>query len=177
MHNPITVEQADFLLHSVFLGVLKNESRVTRGVLAAIPADVPDYRPDPNAKSALELAWHIAMAEPRFLDAVLHGEFSTAPRPRPEGVHTGSQIAEWYGKEFDSRFTRLAGLHGDPLAKIVDFRGMFQMPAVLFAQMGVNHSIHHRGQLSTYLRPMGGKVPAIYGESYDSAQARQAAQA
>jgi uncharacterized damage-inducible protein DinB len=37
------------------------------------------------------------------------------------------------------------------------------------------HSIHHRGQLSMYLRPMGAKVPAIYGESYDSAQARLAA--
>jgi uncharacterized damage-inducible protein DinB len=38
----------------------------------------------------------------------------------------------------------------------------------------LNHSIHHRGQLSMYLRPMGAKVPSIYGESYDSAQARQA---
>jgi uncharacterized damage-inducible protein DinB len=36
------------------------------------------------------------------------------------------------------------------------------------------HSIHHRGQLSMYLRPMGAKVPAIYGESYDSAQAKKA---
>jgi uncharacterized damage-inducible protein DinB len=41
----------------------------------------------------------------------------------------------------------------------------------------LNHTIHHRGQLSTYLRPMGSKVPAIYGESYDSAQAKKAAQA
>lgn len=177
MRNPITAEQADFLLHSVLLGVLKNESRVTGAVLAAIPPGVADYRPDPNAKSAMELAWHIAMAEPRFLDAVLYGEFSTATRPRPEGVHSGLQLSEWYAQEFEARFAKLSELHGEPLARIVDFRGMFQMPAVLFAQMGVNHSIHHRGQLSTYLRPMGGKVPAIYGESYDSAQARQAAQA
>jgi uncharacterized damage-inducible protein DinB len=177
MANPMTVEQADFLLHNVFLGLLKNESRMTRAVLAAIPPDKPDYRPDPNGRSVLDLAWHIALAEPRFLDAVLNGEFSTAPRPRPEGVHTGPQISEWYGMEFDARFAKLAQLHGEPLAKIVDFRGLFQMPAVLFAQVGVNHTIHHRGQLSTYLRPMGGKVPAIYGESYDTAQARQAAQA
>lgn len=177
MPNAMTVEQADFLLHNVFLGVLKNESRATRSVIAAIPTGKPDFRPDPNAKSALELAWHIAMTEPRFLDTILTGEFSTAPRPRPEAVHTGAQIAQWYGEEFDARFARLAQLHGEALTKVVDFRGMFQMPAVLFAQIGVNHSIHHRGQLSTYLRPMGGKVPAIYGESYDSAQARQAAQA
>jgi uncharacterized damage-inducible protein DinB len=48
---------------------------------------------------------------------------------------------------------------------------------VSFLQLGLNHSIHHRGQLSTYLRPMGSKVPEIYGESYDSAQAKKAEQA
>ena len=37
-------------------------------------------------------------------------------------------------------------------------------------------AIHHRGQLSTYIRPMGGKVPSIYGESHDSAEAKKAAQ-
>ncbi len=54
---------------------------------------------------------------------------------------------------------------------------MMQMPAILYCTLALNHSIHHRGQLSTYLRPMGGKVPAIYGESYDSAEARKAAEA
>jgi uncharacterized damage-inducible protein DinB len=54
---------------------------------------------------------------------------------------------------------------------------MFQSPAVVFLQIALNHSIHHRGQLSVYLRPMGSKVPSIYGESYDAAEARKAAQA
>jgi uncharacterized damage-inducible protein DinB len=57
---------------------------------------------------------------------------------------------------------------------MVDFRGMFQMPAVGFLQLATSHSIHHRGQLSVYLRPMGAKVPSIYGESYDVTQARLA---
>jgi uncharacterized damage-inducible protein DinB len=54
----------------------------------------------------------------------------------------------------------------------MDFRGMFQLPAVGFIQLALHHTIHHRGQLSVYLRPMGGKVPSIYGESYDATQAR-----
>ncbi len=58
---------------------------------------------------------------------------------------------------------------------MLDFRGLFQSPAVTFLQISQNHTIHHRGQLSTYLRPMGAKVPVIYGESYDSAQERAAA--
>ena len=52
---------------------------------------------------------------------------------------------------------------------------MMQRPAVTFVMMGLHHTIHHRGQLSSYLRCMGAKVPAIYGESYDSAQSKKAA--
>jgi uncharacterized damage-inducible protein DinB len=69
----------------------------------------------------------------------------------------------------------LKKVSGEQLAKMIDFRGMFQLPAVGFLDLGLRHSIHHRGQLSVYLRPAGGKVPAIYGESYDSAEAKKAA--
>jgi uncharacterized damage-inducible protein DinB len=47
---------------------------------------------------------------------------------------------------------------------------------VMYLGFVTSHSIHHRGQLSVYLRPMGAKVPAMYGESYDSAEARKASQ-
>jgi uncharacterized damage-inducible protein DinB len=56
---------------------------------------------------------------------------------------------------------------GDELAKIVDFYGMFQLPAAAYLNFANVHCIHHRGQLSAYLRPMGGKVPSIYGGSAD----------
>ncbi|MDQ6678111.1 MAG: DinB family protein, partial [Acidobacteriota bacterium] len=62
------------------------------------------------------------------------------------------------------------------LLRIVDFRGLFQLPAVMYLSFLLHHSIHHRGQLSMYLRPMGAKVPAIYGESYDSAETRKTGQ-
>ncbi|MBM3793379.1 MAG: hypothetical protein FJW31_04785 [Acidobacteria bacterium] len=56
---------------------------------------------------------------------------------------------------------------GEQASVIVDFMGVFQQPAVGFVTMAMNHSIHHRGQLSSYLRPMGAKVQAIYGMSAD----------
>ncbi|MBM3749564.1 MAG: hypothetical protein FJW21_00075 [Acidimicrobiia bacterium] len=56
----------------------------------------------------------------------------------------------------------------DDLTRIVDFFGMMQMPAVSHFSLTNNHSIHHRGQLSAYLRAMGSKVPDIYGSSGDS---------
>ena len=49
----------------------------------------------------------------------------------------------------------------------VNFYGVFNLPAVLYLGFLNNHSIHHRGELATYLRPMGSKVPAIYSGSYD----------
>ena len=51
------------------------------------------------------------------------------------------------------------------------------MPAVAFVQIAMNHTIHHRGQLSVHLRAMGAAVPSIYGETYEIAQARLAREA
>ncbi len=158
------------------LPVLKNEHRLTLKIIEAIPAGKEDYRPDSVSKSAVELAWHIAAAENMFLDAIASGEF-TFGRPRPENTQTPADIAKWYVETFDANFERLTQLSGEQLVKVVDFRGMFQNPAVLYLQFNMHHIIHHRGQLSTYLRPMGAKVPSIYGESYDAAEARKAAQA
>ena len=61
----------------------------------------------------------------------------------------------------------LLGKLGVLLAKQMDFRGMMTMPAVGFITFSMHHIIHHRGQLSSYIRPMGGHVPSIYGPSAD----------
>ena len=167
-------EQGTFLLQMA-LPTLKNEYRVTRSVIEAIPLNKGDYRPDPASKTALELAWHIAAAQHRFLGGVADGGFDFSPINRPESVRNSSDIAGWYGESFAKNCERVAALSGEALIKVLDFRGLFQLPAVMYLQFDMNHEIHHRGQLSTYLRPMGGKVPAIYGESYDSAEAKKAA--
>jgi uncharacterized damage-inducible protein DinB len=44
---------------------------------------------------------------------------------------------------------------------------MFDFPGVDYLSLSLRHSVHHRGQLSAYLRPMGAKVPGIYGPSGD----------
>jgi uncharacterized damage-inducible protein DinB len=93
----------------------------------------------------------------------------------PEDLTTPEAVAGWYGNEYRKNLDAVGKLTGEQLLRTVDFRGIFQRPAFAFLQMGLLHAVHHRGQLSTYLRPMGGKVPAIYGESYDSAEAKKAA--
>jgi len=165
------------LLLQLALPVLQNEHTTTRRVIEAIPLDKGDYRPEPLAKTALEIAWHIAAAEHRFYAGVVAGAFDLTPIRRPESVRNSAELAQWFGDSFAKSFERLSGLTGEQLVKVIDFRGVLQMPAVLYLEFMVKHSVHHRGQLSTYLRPMGGKVPAIYGESHDSAEAKKFAQA
>jgi len=172
--EPILPDQAEFLLRGVCLPGLKNEHRLTKSVIAAIPLDKGDYRPDDVSKSAIDLAWHIAVTEMRFMEAVAAGAFDLAARPRPESIKTSADLTAWYTENFQPRFEKLTNLTAGELLKTVDFRGMFQLPAVMYLGFVLSHSIHHRGQLSMYLRPMGAKVPSIYGESYDSAEARKA---
>jgi uncharacterized damage-inducible protein DinB len=176
MSRPLTPEHAEFWLQDVLLGTMKNESRTTKKILEAVPADKADYRPDPVSKTANELVRHIAGAEIRFMETTINALFSSASG-LPETLKTPAEVAVWYAENFASNFDKLAQLKGDHLIKITDFRGMFKLPAVAFLQLGMSHTIHHRGQLSSYLRCMGAKVPSIYGESYDDAQARKTAQA
>jgi uncharacterized damage-inducible protein DinB len=173
----MTPDQASLILNSVSLPSLHAEHSTTKKVIAAIPADKADYRPDSIARSAIDLAWHIVTAEDRFLEAVSSGAFDLTPRPRPDTVRSPADVNSWYEERFPTSITRLKGLSGDQLVKAIDFRGIFQLPAVSYIQVALNHSIHHRGQLTMYLRPLNAKVPSIYGESYDARMAREAAKA
>lgn len=173
--SEMTGEQAVFLLQSVYLGPLKNESRITKKVLEAVPAEKVNYRPEPAARTANDLVRHIAAADNRFLEAAINGVFDISPGLLPETVKTPQEVAAWYEQRFAKNFDALTKATGDQLTKMVDFRGMFKRPAVTLVMIGLHHTIHHRGQLSSYLRCMGAKVPSIYGESYDDVQARKAA--
>jgi uncharacterized damage-inducible protein DinB len=175
--SEMTAEQAHLFVQNVLLGILKSESRTTRSVLAAVPNVNLDYRPEPCAKTANELLRHLAVADNLFLKSVVDGVFVPGSIKIPDEVKTPAEVAEWYGNEYANNFDAVRTLSGEQLIRLVDFRGIFQRPAYTLLQTGLLHAVHHRGQLTTYLRPMGGKVPAIYGESYDSAEARKAAQA
>jgi hypothetical protein len=109
----ITAEQAHLFVHSVALGVPKNESRTTRSVLAAVPNMNLDYRPDPRAKTANELLRHIASADNFFLKSVVDGLFVLGSVKIPEDVKTPEEIAEWYGKEYAMNFDAVAKLSGE----------------------------------------------------------------
>src|SRR5215472_8118658 len=116
--SELTADQALFLLQNVYLGSLKNESRVTKKVLDAVPADKCEHRPDPVSKSAIELVRHIAVAENRFLETVINGVFDVNAAALPENVKTPQEVAAWYEQRFAKNFDTLTRLSGDQLTKM-----------------------------------------------------------
>ncbi len=145
-------------------GVLR-EAETTKRVLAAVPDAASSYKPDPCARSAKDLAWHIANSDVQFLEGIADLKFNMHnPDQKPQ---TSAEVAEWYDENVKRNAARVAALTAEQLMTLVDFHGAFNLPVVMYLGFLNNHSIHHRGELATYLRPMGSKVPAIYGGSYD----------
>ncbi len=161
----MTPDQARFLLDFV-LPTLKQETATTAKVIGATPSAHLDYRPSERCTPAGELAWHIASSDVMFLEGILNGAFGKGPE-KPQERMTPEQISMWYSEKMSGGIEKLSAFTPDEAAKVLDFHGFMQAPAAAFVTFAVNHSIHHRGQLSSYLRPMGGKVPSIYGPSAD----------
>lgn len=166
-------QEARFLLNFM-LPQLKQESATTRKVLAAVPADKGDYRPHPASKSALELAWHLASSDYWFLDGIIQGRFRTEGGEMPGEIRTPADVVSWYEQNVPPLMERLTTLSDDELLRTIPFFGMGEWPAVSYLLFQLVHAVHHRGQLSAYLRPMGGKVPSIYGGSADEPAQRPA---
>ncbi len=161
----MTPDQAKFLLHFL-LPQINSERSVTSRILRTVPPGSEDYRPDPLSRSALALVWHIVVVEMWFLDAVIHQRFGEIG-PRPPEIKTCRDAGHWYDQQFTARLPLLQVLRGEALARPVDYLDLRNDPAVAYLNIAIRHSVHHRGQLSAYLRPMGAKVPAIYVESGD----------
>src|SRR5258708_19883778 len=146
----MTPRQAAFLLQ-YHLPSVKNEYRTTSAIIAAIPASNVDYRPDPQARSAAEIAWHIAAAEQRFYGGIVSGAFDFNAIPRPEGGITKENILKWYADSYAKNFDNLTPLTREQAAKIMDFRGMFQLPAVAYLDFTIIHTVHPPAHLSPSL--------------------------
>ena len=158
-------DQASTVLQFL-LPAIEREHQTTAKILAAVPNDKSGYQPDPRSMTAATLVWHIASSEQYFMTGVAEGAFPAGG----DGSEPGKTIAEivaWYKEKSAANHARLRQLSGDDLVRMISFHGVMSLPAVAYLQLMMNHSVHHRGQLSAYLRPMGAKVPAIYGTSAD----------
>ena len=147
---------------SLFTGFWTNESKTTRNVIARIP-EGSDYRPDPKSRTAKEIAWQIVCEEKMIIDALETGQAEWAPPPMPP---TMKDVLDAYEKQSAAIAARWEALPADRWNGTLEFFGS-QRPASPMAWSFLFDIVHHRGQITTYLRPMGSTVPQIYGPSGD----------
>ena len=147
---------------SLFTQFWANEAKTTRVVLARIP-EGSDYRPDPRSRTAQEIAWQIVCEEKMIVEALESGKVEWAPPPMPA---TMKEVVAAYETQSDGIVERWKALPTDRWEGTLDFFGG-ERPASPMAWSFLFDIVHHRGQISTYLRPMGSTVPQIYGPSAD----------
>jgi uncharacterized damage-inducible protein DinB len=155
-------------LKQQFTDVYKKEHATTVRVLNAFPKDQASFKPHERSNTALQLAWTFVIENKMAEEALagplrFDGEFP--PPPTFTEVVTAYQAT---AKDF------LAALERTPDSRLREtiqfFTGPKQMgdfPVSEVLWLMLMDSVHHRGQLSVYLRMAGGKVPSIYGPTAD----------
>jgi uncharacterized damage-inducible protein DinB len=145
----------------------KSERPIFVKVMKAVPADQADYKPHPRSTSSGDLLWLLAVELHDACALIDHGEVNYVVRPSP-GVSESVAAYEKHAAELESRLPSIDDAKWDSKARL-----MMDGKVVWEATLGdmlfgfLLDAIHHRGQLSSYLRPMGAKVPSIYGPSAD----------
>lgn len=147
---------------ALFTGFWTHESGTTLKVLDRIPEE-SDYRPDPKSRTAQEIAWQIVCEELMILEALEQGTAAWAPPPMPA---TMREVVEAYRAQSETAPARWQALSRERWEGTINFFGI-DRPASAMAWSFLFDIVHHRGQISTYLRPMGSTVPQIYGPSGD----------
>jgi uncharacterized damage-inducible protein DinB len=146
----------------------KAEYPVFMRVLKALPRERFDYRPHDRSPSAAEIVWTLAQETKACCDLIDSGQINWAPPPAPadpEAILSALAVQE---AALDDRIGRLTEAGWQSKGQLsVGGKLYREAPIGEFLWYMFFDAIHHRGQLSTYIRPMGGQVPSIYGPSGD----------
>lgn len=155
------------------LAEFKQECATTRRVLERVPADKFSWQPHPKSLTLGQLALHIAILPGRFAEILAPDEFETTTDTFSfKSPASSAEILETFDRgviaaeKFIGALTPEAAQHNWTVK--AGERTLAAVPrGVALRAWMVNHSIHHRGQLTVYLRELDVKVPSIYGPSAD----------
>jgi uncharacterized damage-inducible protein DinB len=143
------------------------EAPAMRQVLLRIP-EGSDYRPDPKSRTAREIAWLIVHEEIALVEGLERGSFDWTELPAPATMKEILVIHDNLHATCEARFDAVNAEHWtEPLPFVVGGNEVMRATGTDMAWGFLLDLIHHRGQLTTYLRPMGSTVPQIYGPSAD----------
>jgi uncharacterized damage-inducible protein DinB len=155
-----------------FLDAYEREHGITMKVLRAFPADKAELRPHPRLKTARELAWVFVLerglGKAGLTNTFASGQVGGKPPEAPDTWNGVLEALEQAHADFRDHFNTYTD---DQLQETIKFFGgpktLVDVPRIDFATFLIHDQIHHRGQLSVYLRMADARVPSIYGPSGD----------
>ena len=144
------------------------ENPVFLRLIKALPPDRVDYRPHERSPSAEQIMWTMTWELRSCLTVVTENRSEWNTEPPPPFTEMVRLFEQWLGELVDE-VEKIDDASWDRLAQFyVKDKLVAEQPVGQFLWYILFDAIHHRGQLSAYLRPMGGKVPPIYGPTADS---------
>ena len=152
-----------------FVSCWKNEGPNTAGVIKALPEDKLDYKPSDKSRTARQLVEHLLGHNVALVELASEGKVTVenssftsiddaVAQFNKSQEELGKKIGEMDDKTWDEKIIPM--FFGE--------QKVWEAPASGMCWAFLFDRIHHRGQLSTYIRPMGGKNPSIYGPTADS---------
>ncbi len=151
-----------------FAHAFKDEKPRFLRVFAAMPADKIAYKPHPKSNSAGDIAWLLATELGDACELIDHSKVNWTQKPAPKTLAESVAAYEKNAGGLEKRLAKVDDKAWEKKAQfLADGKVMWEAPLGEMLWGFLFDAIHHRGQLSAYLRPMGGKVPSIYGPSAD----------
>jgi uncharacterized damage-inducible protein DinB len=153
-----------------FLDSFKREHETTMKVVRALPPESSEFKPHPRSNSTRQLAFTFLLEQKLLMAALTDSLKMTGKFPEaPESIKA---IIEEFETDYPKVCQLIESVSDESLANTVQFPigpgpQMGDWPKMEFLWFILCDQIHHRGQLSVYVRMAGGKVPSIYGPSAD----------
>jgi uncharacterized damage-inducible protein DinB len=155
------------------LAELKHEAVATKKILEKVPAASNSWKPHEKSMALGRLATHIAQTPQWASRIITADEFDFAANSfRSDVAETNEALLELHQQVLDKAVADLSAAKDEDFDKIWTVKSgdkvYFQLPKkVAIRGWAYNHMVHHRGQLSVYLRLLGIPVPGMYGPSAD----------
>ena len=155
-----------------FAAELQQEAAATRKTLERIPNDRLDWKPHEKSMSFIELGSHVASLLEWGQVTLDQQEFVFSGEYKPWRGSSSEELVERFDNNVQDVVQRLGGYPDSEMMKTWSLKSgedvIFSLPRLaVFRSFVLNHMVHHRAQLSVYLRLNDIAVPAMYGPSAD----------
>jgi len=153
-----------------FKACFSNEIKPTVDVIKSLPSEALNYRPHEKNRSAREIVEHLLC---HLVDLKIIAKHSACDEAMVYGFEQSADAAEDYATLSAEVLETIGSIseedwENENVALSVNGKNFVTLKRTEMMWFFYFDIIHHRGQLTSYIRPMGGKNPAVYGYSADT---------